>query len=250
MLPTARSTSWMYSLSSMLSPGYNAENVYSPSVCRSVPVDIRRAIVDATPLESSPPDSGTPTGTSEMRWRATHLVPARRELLRVVVVAATRRELGIHRRVPVALDLHDAVGPHEHRVRGQQTLHAVEEGVLAVVVQAEQQEAAERRRRSGRRGTRGSWNSAFSSDANANAAGRVDVVQRLDAEPVAGEEQLAALVVGDREREHAGEMVDDVAAPLLEAAQDDLGVGVVGDEAPALAFELARAAPRGCRSRR
>ena len=41
------------------------------------------------------------------------------------------------------------------------------------------------------------------------------------------------------EREHAGEVVDDVAAPLLEAAQDDLGVGVVGDEPPAPLLELA-----------
>ncbi len=30
-----------------------------------------RAIVVTTPLESRPPESGTPTGTSEMRWRRT-----------------------------------------------------------------------------------------------------------------------------------------------------------------------------------
>ena len=122
---------------------------------------------------------------------------------------------------------------------GQQPLHAVEERVLAVVVQRGTGGSGARvERRAG--GARcASWNSAFSSDANAKPSGRVDVVERLDAEPVAGEEQLAAFVVGDREREHAGEVVDDVAAPLLEPAEDDLGVGVVGDEPPAAGLELA-----------
>jgi hypothetical protein len=36
-------------------------------------------MVETTPVESSPPDNGTPTGTSEIRWRATAVVP--RELL-------------------------------------------------------------------------------------------------------------------------------------------------------------------------
>ena len=92
---------------------------------------------------------------------------------------------------------------------------------------------------SGRRGTRAFWNSAFSSEREREAGRAVDVVERLDAEAVAGEEQLAALVIGDREREHAGEVVDDVAAPLLEAAEDDFGVGVVGDEPAAALLELA-----------
>ena len=46
---------------------------------RSVPLLISRAMVETTPVESSPPDNGTPTGTSEIRWRATAVVP--RELL-------------------------------------------------------------------------------------------------------------------------------------------------------------------------
>ena len=79
----------------------------------------------------------------------------------------------------------------------------------------------------------------MSSDANANPSGAVDVVERLDAEPVAGEEELGLLAVGDREREHADEMVDDCRAPLLVAAQDHFGVGVVGDEPVALRLELA-----------
>ena len=99
------------------------------------------------------------------------VVEAAREFLRVVVVAAARRELRVDGRVPVALDLHDAVGPDEHRVRGEQPLHAVEEGVLAVVVQPEQQEAPQRVDIRVGAARRPSWNSAFSSDANAKPPG-------------------------------------------------------------------------------
>src|SRR5258708_1142059 len=60
-------------------------------------------------------------------------------------------------------------------------------------------------------------------------AGGVDVVEGIDPEAVACDEELAPLRVGDGEREHSGEMVDDVRPPLLEAAQDDFGIGVVGD---------------------
>src|SRR5882672_2062872 len=46
-------------------------------------------------------------------------------------------------------------------------------------------------------------------------AGRaVDVVERLDAEAVTREEELAAFVIRDGEREHTGEVVDNVATPL------------------------------------
>ncbi len=56
------------------------------------------------------------------------------------------------------------------------------------------------------------------------------VVQRLDAEPVAGEEERLAIPIPQREREHAAEPLDAVLAPLLPGMNDHLGVAA-GPEA-------------------
>ena len=50
------------------------------------------------------------------------------------------------------------------------------------------------------------------------------VVQRLDAEPVAGQQQLLPPPVPEPEREHAVQVIHAVAAPLQVAAQQHLGV--------------------------
>jgi hypothetical protein len=126
-------------------------------------------------------------------------------------------------------------------------LHAGEEGVFAVVVHTEQQEPPQTSR-SGCR-DRGVLEQRLELGREREPTGAVDVIQRLDAEPVAREEELGLLAIGDREREHADEAVDHRRAPLLEAAQDHLRVGVVGDEAAARARGCV-GAPRGCRSRR
>ena len=57
------------------------------------------------------------------------------------------------------------------------------------------------------------------------AAGQLGVVERLDAQPVAGEQQPARAGVPHREREHAAEAIDAALAPLFVAVDDDLGVG-------------------------
>ena len=64
------------------------------------------------------------------------------------------------------------------------------------------------------------------------------VVERLDAEPVAREQEPPRVRVPDREGEHAAEAVDAVLAPLLVAVRDHLGVGV-GPEAVAVRDQLA-----------
>jgi hypothetical protein len=51
-------------------------------------------------------------------------------------------------------------------------------------------------------------------------------VQRLDAERIARQVQCARRAIPDRHREHALELRPHAGAPLLEAAQDALGVGV------------------------
>ena len=56
------------------------------------------------------------------------------------------------------------------------------------------------------------------------------VVQRLDAEGVAGEEELLLHRVPDGDAEHAAQMLDDVGAPVVKADHDGLSVarGVEG----------------------
>jgi hypothetical protein len=54
-------------------------------------------------------------------------------------------------------------------------------------------------------------------------AKRIDV-ERLDAQPVAGEHQPAGAVLDDGEGEHAEEVVDAVGAPLGVGLEHDLGV--------------------------
>jgi hypothetical protein len=56
-------------------------------------------------------------------------------------------------------------------------------------------------------------------------ARQLGVVERLDAEAVAREQQTAGLRVPDREGEHPPEPIHAALAPLLVAMDDDLGVG-------------------------
>ena len=69
------------------------------------------------------------------------------------------------------------------------------------------------------------------------AAVLLRVVERLDAEEVAGTEQLARIAVPDGEREHAAQTVEHAFAPRQIAREQDLGVGV-GLELPTLRLEL------------
>jgi hypothetical protein len=68
-------------------------------------------------------------------------------------------------------------------------------------------------------------------------AGRLGEVQRLDAQPVAGEHHAPGVPLGDDEREHPVQVRDDVGAPVVVALEDHLGVAG-GEEAVAVALEL------------
>ena len=63
-------------------------------------------------------------------------------------------------------------------------------------------------------------------------------VQRLDAEPVATEQDPAAVAFDDGESEHAFEMADEVVAPAVVGLEQNLGVAV-REEPIAVALELA-----------
>ena len=71
----------------------------------------------------------------------------------------------------------------------------------------------------------------------AQGAGLLGDVEGLDAEAVAGEHEPPAVALGDGEREHADEPVDEPLAPRVVGLEDDLGVGG-GEEAVARRGEL------------
>ena len=61
----------------------------------------------------------------------------------------------------------------------------------------------------------------------------VAVIQRFDAQPIAGQEQAALAQVPDGEGEHADQMFDALSAPFGVGLEDDFSVAV-GKEAVAL----------------
>ena len=66
----------------------------------------------------------------------------------------------------------------------------------------------------------------FDLGAEGDARGGRAVIERLDAEPIADEEQPALRLVPQREGEHAAEAIDRAVAPLLVRVHDHLGVRV------------------------
>src|SRR5689334_2420748 len=63
------------------------------------------------------------------------------------------------------------------------------------------------------------------------------VVERLDTDPVPGQEESAARLVPDREGEHSAKPLDTTLAPLLVGVDDCLGVGMRLEAVP-LPFQL------------
>ena len=72
----------------------------------------------------------------------------------------------------------------------------------------------------------------------AQTPGRLGVIERLDAEPVAREHDAAGLALPDRESEHAVEALDAARAPFRIGFEDDFGVAL-REEAISLLHELA-----------
>ena len=58
------------------------------------------------------------------------------------------------------------------------------------------------------------------------------VVQRLDADAVAGEEQRAAPSIPQRDAEHPAQVRERVLAPLLVGVHDGLGIGIRVERVP------------------
>jgi len=149
--------------------------------------------------------------------------------------ASLVRESGIGREVelPVALDPHGSVLGHELR-SGLELLRRAEDG---------------RRRRDVRQGevvVQGltvdlavdpGREQALQLGPEEEAAPVVGPVERLDAEPIASDEESAAGRVPDGEREHAAELLGTARAELLVEMDDRFGVRVGAEAVPA-GFEV------------
>ena len=92
--------------------------------------------------------------------------------------------------------------------------------------------------KSGAREMAGCCSSALGSEPNATPPGTRAQIERLDAEPVAGEHQPAAARVPQGDGEHAVEVGQEIEPAVLVEMDDDLGVGMIGGEAVAGALEL------------
>ena len=204
-------------------------NVFSPTWPSS-------ASSATTSDESSPPDSSTPTGTSATIRRRTASRSASRVASRqsrafipaysggARVRAASRRARSWCRPADGA-DGGRRQLAHAGQDGPRRRHHRVERHV---VVQRDRVERGVDVAGGQQRGQRGG---------EAQPARRLGQVQRLDAQPVAGQGEHAGVAVGHGEGEHAQEVVDAVGAPAVERLDQHLGVGG-GEEPVAVALQL------------
>ncbi len=190
-----------------------------------------------TPLEFEPAGQRHPHRRVRQQVSRHHAVEQGRELRGVLVIGPAPGELQVHLGVPVPPDAPYPLGSHRHGVCRQQALDAVEEGVLGGVVDAEQQESLQDGEILAPRDG-GVLQDRLDLRREDHAGAALRVVQRLDAQAVARQEQLLVRRVPQREGEHAGEVGDHLLAPLLVTAQDHLGVGVIGRESVPLGLQL------------
>ena len=150
-----------------------------------------------------------------------------------ILTAALRIEVVLG--TPVAALGDGPVGMHGHAVRGSQLEDALEER-LGKGAELEAQVLLECLMVELARVVR-MLEDALDLGSEDEAAVLLRVVERLDAEEIAGAEQLARIAVPDGEREHAAQAVEHAFAPCQIAREQDFGVGV-GLELPALRLEL------------
>ncbi len=113
---------------------------------------------------------------------------------------------------------------------GQQSFHALEERLLTGVVHSVEKELVENPHVRSARDAR-VLEERFQLGGEAEPPGSRVVIEGLDPEPIAGEEQLVRAPVDDREGEHPRQVGDTGSAPLLVGAQHGLCVRMIGHEA-------------------
>ena len=153
-----------------------------------------------------------------------------------IVAAAVGRDV-FGRRIPVALDRDLALRPgHAMRRRqfGDPGEHAFRPGAVA------QRQIGVDPGEIGLARHQWAFQQRLDLGGKDQAAVRSVVVDRLDPEPVARDQDAVAAHVVQRERKHAAQMIDTGVTVVLVQMHDDFGIGI-GAEAMAARFELASA---------
>ena len=203
----------------------------------SAPEPMRAAMTDDTPLESSPPESDTPTGTSAIMWR--RITRSNSSPKRPAYSASLSEEensgLTSGDQYFVVLVLPSAVTVMKWP--GNSRFTPAKNVSLPAVVHTVQKEPVEHRD-VGRPFETRVLEEGLQLRGETEAAGRLVVIERLYPEPVPGEVHHMGAGIDDREGEHPHEVGHARAAPLLVGAQHGLGVGVVRDESMPRPFQL------------
>ena len=196
-------------------------------------------------LESSPPESSNPTGTSAIRccavtsssvaWSSSSTSPA-------FAVAVTRDF-----RAEVALELRFLVRPHAQEMPRRQLMHAVQDGAVILERISEFQKLTDRaaieRRPKPRKRQQGL---EFRREHDA-AARRHPIVERLDAHRIPKQKQSTLCRAPNCECEHAADMAHAFGTPSCECIKQNLGVRL-RTEAIAFRLEVAFSIHGNCRS--
>ncbi len=211
------------------------EKVCSGFLCRTASA--------AMEVESTPPERNTPTGTSATRRFATAASSSATNSRAASSQPATGRRI-VRRRgqLPVAAQPQAALVEHGH-VRGGKLAHAAQDAgrggnVLAGEV-LHQRLGIELARRASVRDQR----LELGAEDHPRAPG--EVVERLLAQAIAREDELAHAGVPERQREHPLHALGELLAPLEVRAQHHLGVAAGGE-----GMTLSREALRGARRSR
>ena len=182
-------------------------------------------------LESSPPDRKLDTGTSATRCALTDS-----SMTDFRSAAGFRRSGGRHvLHLPVLPDLKRAARPDPRPGAGRELAHALDGAALLgdPVIEHGRDQRARLDPQFGAEGR----DDRLELGGEDDAVAALGVEERLDAERVAGEHQLAGRRVGDREREHAAEPVERGGPPVPPALKHHLGVRG-GDEGRARGLQL------------
>ena len=195
----------------------------------------------ASAEESIPPESSTPTGTSESEVRADRVAEPRAQLL---------DQLGL---VVVAQLVERGPGPREALGRASPSsqtstcpagsLRVSRKIVSGAGIELKARNASSASRSISPRGR------ARSSEANSSVAAGDAVVERLDPVAVSGEHEPPLARVPERDREHPAQPPREVEPVLLVEVDEHLGVAVRA-EAVARALELGAQLRGSCRARR
>ena len=187
-------------------------------------------------LESRPPLSAVASGTSLRSRKPAGIKEQGAEFLGLLVQVGARLGQMVER-VPPGIDPDASVGFDHHRMTGRQATDPGEQGVGRGFLPVDVGERLGENFRIEGAVDPGQGEKRLEFGGEDEGAGVIAVMQRLDAEAVARQEQPTLSGIPDGEGPHAIEAQLALLSPLRIGGEDDLAVGV-GDETVAEATQL------------